>query len=389
VRYNTVIVRPGEFMVRRGSPVRKLMLNRLKESIEKTLAKKGFPNASAKIVEPRLIVSNIDDPPRASEVIASTVFGVSSSSPALSVEAEIPSIIHAIEKNILRVKPRSLSLTVTGEIDGLKPREITWIIAGEIKKNLMVRFDLEKPDFSIGVDVRGSKAYIFDKIHRGIGGLPYGIEGCMVVLVSGGVDSAVASWLTMKRGIRIIPVYIDYGEYWPREALSRFNNMIKRLYELLPWDYLRYYRVKGMEKLVLEAKRKIPARLTCLFCKANMYRVAGYVAEEEGCTAISTGEAVGQVASQTLRNLSVLTRLSPLPILRPLAFYDKDEIVREARRLGFHDIMRRTDGCRLRPESPETGAGEKEYLILKKILEETEEDARKLFLEGRRVGVLP
>jgi thiamine biosynthesis protein ThiI len=382
-KYNSVLIRPGEFMVRFGSRIRNFMLSRLRESILHVLRRKGY-SYDVKIVNGSRIVIDDLDTDKAIELadLSSKVFGVSSTSPANKVVFDFREVINILREMIVQDRPRSIKLVIQGsrEYEGLFLEKT---LASILHDELGVEINLSNPDREYIIDIRGGLAYITDSIVRGVGGLPYGVEGCLVVLVSGGVDSAVAAWYTMKRGVRIIPVYIDYGEYWDSRAHRRVEKMIEKLLDWVPWDTLRFYRLRGYEKLVLSVN--IPPRLRCLFCKANMYRAAKYVALDEGCKGIVTGEAVGQVASQTLTNLSILSRLVDIPVYRPIAFMDKLEIIEEANKLGFAELNIRVEPCRLKPEHPETAASEKDYLLLREALRNTEVEAYRIYKEYKLV----
>ncbi len=385
-KYNAVIVRPGEFMVRQGSPVRKYMLSRLVESIEKKLRWYNINYSELLLKNTRIIINEPENPVKVSYII-SRIFGVSSTSPALIIsDPVLDDVYYAVKQFIREKKPHSLALRIRGFINGLTEREVLYAITALISSRLNIFFNLVNPELEVIIEGYGDKVAVMDQVVKGVGGLPYGVEGCLVVLVSGGVDSALAAWKTMKRGVRIIPVFIDYGEYWGVKARKRVEVMFNKLLEWVPWDHLKIYRLKGYEKLLLSTN--IPSRLRCLFCKANMYRVAKYIADEEGCKGIATGEAIGQVASQTLSNLWVISRLVDTPIYRPLGFMDKLEIIEEARRLGFSELNIRVEPCRLKPENPETAATSRDYELLRKALEDTEEDARRIYEEYREVIIL-
>ncbi len=381
--YNAVIVRPGEYMVRKGSPIRRYMISRLIESIRRKFKRIGIAYDDIKLIDTRITILNPDKPLEAS-IEASKIFGVSNTSPGVYIDdPDIDSIYSVVEDIIVRDKPTSIALRVRGRLGDLGREDIIHILASRIIDRLNIYFNLTRPDKEIIIESYEEKAFITDKIFPGVGGLPYGVEGCLVALVSGGVDSALASWLAMKRGVRIIPVFIDYGSYWGVKARKRIDKFIELLYRWTPWDHLRIYWLPGYEDLVLKAN--IPARLRCLFCKANMYRVAGYIVERERCKGIVTGEAVGQVASQTLQNLYVLSRLTNTPIFRPVAFMDKLEIVKEAEKLGFGELNVRVEPCMLRPDKPVTAASERDYMILSEALKDTEEEAYRIFNERREI----
>ncbi|ADI31490.1 tRNA sulfurtransferase [Staphylothermus hellenicus] len=364
-------------MVRYGSVTTRFMISRLRDSIVKVLNRNNYRYENVDVVGgSRVIVSGLNS--SVAEEVAdklAKIFGVSSTSPAIMVDYDLSVIIDALLEMIAHDRPKSIRLKVMGG-PGYNRLFLEKLLASIIINEAKTYIDLRSPDKEYIIDIRQGKTFIINKIYRGVGGLPYGVEGCLVVLLSGGVDSSLAAWYALKRGTRIIPVFIDLGKYWSEQARKRFYESISLIYEWVPWDKIKFYIVRGAEKIVESAN--IPARLRCLLCKANMYRIASIIADKEKCLGIVTGEAVGQVASQTLRNLYILSRLSPKPVYRPVAFMDKLEIIEQARKLGFHILSRDVGTCLLKPPHPETSASEKDYYILKKVLQDTMDTAVKL-----------
>jgi thiamine biosynthesis protein ThiI len=172
----------------------------------------------------------------------------------------------------------------------------------------------------------------------------------------------------LKRGVTPVIVYSHMGGYWSREAHSRFYEALKLVYEWVPWDHMVVYIVRGIGDLV--AKARIPDRLRCLLCKSLMYRVASIISKKESCRGIATGEAVGQVASQTLQNLRILSRMIDEPVYRPLCCMDKIDIIEYAARLGFNRLSRRVGTCMLKSAHPETSASDRDYRVLKETIKE-------------------
>ncbi|ABN69558.1 thiamine biosynthesis protein [Staphylothermus marinus F1] len=364
-------------MVRYGSVTTKFMVSRLRDSIVRVLNRNNYRYENVDIVGgSRIVVSGLSST-IAEEVAGklAKVFGVSSTSPVVMVDYNLSMITDVLIDMISHSKPKSIRLRVMGE-SGYNRLFLEKLLASIIVNEAKTYIDLRSPDEEYIIDIRQGKAYITNKIYRGVGGLPYGVEGCLVVLLSGGVDSSLAAWYAMKRGARIIPVFIDLGKYWSEQARRRFYEALSLVYEWVPWDKIKTYIVRGAEK-ILESTN-IPARLRCLLCKANMYRIASIIADKEECLGIVTGEAVGQVASQTLRNLYILSSISPKPIYRPVAFMDKLEIIEQARKLGFHILSRDVGTCLLRPPHPETSASREDYYILKQALQDTMDIAIKL-----------
>ena len=218
--------------------------------------------------------------------------------------------------------------------------------------------DLTNPGISIHIEIRDDRCYLYHEVFPGPGGLPLGVEGTLVALLSGGIDSAVAIWMMMKRGCRIVPVFIDMPPFLGDSAQQRVEAVLRVLSEFQPGISLRTiedtYVARARESLRASGDEKY----VCLLCKRRMYRIAEDVAREIHAGGIITGESMGQVASQTLDNLKVLDRVSGLPIYRPLIGFDKTEIITIARKIGTFEpsIMPVSNCCCAVPNRPATRA---------------------------------
>ncbi|MDD1668441.1 MAG: tRNA 4-thiouridine(8) synthase ThiI, partial [Methanomicrobiales archaeon] len=224
--------------------------------------------------------------------------------------------------------------------------------------------DLKHPDLELKVEIREGDCYLFTEVIPGAGGLPLGVEGSLVALVSGGIDSPVAAWMMMKRGCRILPVYVALESFLEDDARERAGRVVEvlRMYQpdirlqVIPDSYLSCAK-RGLIRKDLE-------KYTCIICKRRMYRIAEAVARKEGAKGIVTGESLGQVASQTLDNLLVLNDAAGLPVYRPLIGLDKEEITRMAREIGtFGSSTTQVKGCQAVPKKPSTSA------VLEKVRE--------------------
>lgn len=220
-----------------------------------------------------------------------------------------------------------------------------------------LKVNLANPEREIFIEIRNEEAYLYDSIIRGPGGLPLGVGGTLIALVSGGIDSPVAAWMMMRRGCRIIPLYIALNGVLDESNLERAERVVEVLRTFQP-----NIRLVTLEDTFLSRAHDalVSRRLekyTCVVCKRRMYRIAQAYAHYAGAKGIVTGESLGQVASQTLDNLLVLDSASSIPVYRPLIGFDKEDTIRIAREIGtFLPSTSRASACRAVPSRPSTNA---------------------------------
>ena len=214
--------------------------------------------------------------------------------------------------------------------------------------------DLGDPDITVFVEVRDDRVFFHEDRIRGPSGLPLGVQGHALALISGGFDSAVAAWMALRRGIRLDYVFCNLGG-------SAYERMVVEVTKILAdrWSYGTRPRLHVLDfGPVVEAMRarSKPAYLQVVL-KRMMYRAAATIGERIGADAIVTGESVGQVSSQTLRNLRAIENASSLPVLRPLLGFHKEEILDRAREIGTYDLSARVrEYCDLVPQRPVTAS---------------------------------
>jgi thiamine biosynthesis protein ThiI len=242
--------------------------------------------------------------------------------------------------------------------------------------------DLTNPDREIFVEMRQSKSYVFTETVEGVGGLPLGTQGKMVSLVSGGIDSPVATWLMMKRGIEVIPVYCNNTPFNDDRAHKRTMDCLKALQEWCPGHPFKYYEVPHGENLQSFVDN-CSKNKTCLLCKRTMYRIALKIMKKEGASGIITGSSIGQVASQTTYNMYAELYGLCVPLYHPLIAFDKNEIIDIARNIGTYDIsIRETGGCGAVPVHPEVKAAmdsmivEEAKISIEELVDASVENAR-------------
>jgi thiamine biosynthesis protein ThiI len=221
-----------------------------------------------------------------------------------------------------------------------------------------LKVNLANPDKEIHIEIRATEAYLYDNVTKAVGGLPLGVEGTLVALVSGGIDSPVAAWMMMRRGCRILPVFMALDTFLDETTAARAERVVEILARYQPGITLTVIN----DAYLAAAKKELVSRglekYTCIFCKRRMYRVVTEFAKKNGAKGIVTGESLGQVASQTLDNLVVLTdAASDIPIHRPLIAFDKEDAIRIAREIGtFTESISPASGCKAVPSGPSTKA---------------------------------
>ncbi len=221
-----------------------------------------------------------------------------------------------------------------------------------------LKVNLATPDKEIHIEIRTNEAYLYDTVIKAVGGLPLGVEGTLVALVSGGIDSPVAAWMMMKRGCRILPVFIALDIFLDETTIARAERVIEILARYQPGIRLTVVRDGYLAAAKEELVQRHLEKYTCIFCKRRMYRVATDFALRNGAKGIVTGESLGQVASQTLDNLMVLNdAASEVPIYRPLIGFDKEDAIRIAREIGtFTESISPASGCLAVTKGPSTKA---------------------------------
>ncbi|NOZ58435.1 MAG: tRNA 4-thiouridine(8) synthase ThiI [Euryarchaeota archaeon] len=281
---------------------------------------------------------------------AARVFGVASTSLAEVASAEYEELIKAgLEYATQRVESGTtfaLRVRRHGK-HSYRSIDVARELGARVVEATGAKVDLKAPQKEIFIEIRNDRAYLYDEIIPGVGGLPYATQGKVLALVSGGIDSPVAAWLMMRRGAEVVALFMDptplVDERTPRRAEAAIR-------ALSGWagEPIKSYIVPYGDVLIQLLKVE-DYRMGCVLCKRMMFRVAGKIARREGALALVTGESLGQVASQTLANLATITEVVSMPVLRPLIGMDKEEIIQLAKRIGTYEISIQPANCCLGP----------------------------------------
>ncbi|CAD7770179.1 tRNA sulfurtransferase [Candidatus Methanoperedenaceae archaeon GB37] len=292
--------------------------------------------------------------------LASRVFGVASVSPALTTTSRLMDIGWLAARVGDSVIGDGESFAVrsrrTGSHD-FTSRDVAVHCGDAILKEMGERgvyVDLTSPQHEIHVEVRGENAYVYNRIERGVGGLPLGTQGKMIALLSGGIDSPVAAWLMMKRGCEIVFLYCNNHPFSDEDTWKRAMECIEALRAWSPIGF-RVYEAPNGENLRVFLDR-CDEKLVCVLCKRMMYRIAIEIMKREGAHGIVTGTSLGQVASQTAQNLMAEAYQLSYPIYHPLIGLDKKEIITIAERIGTYTSSIGPGSCTAMPDHPATEA---------------------------------
>ena len=235
----------------------------------------------------------------------------------------------------------------------IKSMDISRNLGGVVLKNKKtVKVDVNNPELLINVEIRNNKAYLYFEKVEGIGGYPVGTLGKGMLMLSGGIDSPIAGYLAMKRGIRIEGVYFDSPPHTSIDAKNKVLELASILSSYSGYVKLHVIHFTEIQEAIY---RYCPKEYMITIMRRMMYRIAEKLAHKNNCKAIINGESVGQVASQTLTSMAAINEVIKMPVLRPVCCYDKIEIIDLAKRIGTYDVSIRPfqDCCTIFvPEHP-------------------------------------
>ena len=203
-----------------------------------------------------------------------------------------------------------------------------------LEANSSLKVDIHHPDFVMNVEIR-DQAYLYVKVIPGVGGMPVGTNGNATLLLSGGIDSPVAGWMTAKRGVQINAVHFHSFPYTSEQAREKVLDLARKL--SFSCCGIKVYIVPFTE-IQLQIRDHCPEEYTTLIMRRFMMRIAEQIARKTESGALITGESIGQVASQTMEALGVTDCVVDLPVFRPLIGFDKSEIIEIAKKIDTYDL---------------------------------------------------
>lgn len=212
--------------------------------------------------------------------------------------------------------------------------EFSRLMGGYILKNIKCSVDVHNPDLIVKIEIRDEYTYIYSDEIKGLGGYPVGIQGKGLLMLSGGIDSPVAGYLALKRGVDLECLYFESP---PHTSIEAKNKVIKLASIINSYSGNLKVNVIPFTKLQEEIYKNVEESYVITIMRRMMYRIASEIVKRKNLKAIINGESVGQVASQTLSSMIVINEVTNLPIIRPVACLDKLEIIAIANKIGTYE----------------------------------------------------
>jgi tRNA uracil 4-sulfurtransferase len=334
---NLIVLRVGELFLKGGN--RYQFEELLESNVRRALA--GLAEATFERGQGRLFVECAPEQVDRCLRQLAGVFGVSSLSPALSVPADLAAIGEAAVQLVRdrlalgQLSSFRISARRSDKRFPVPSPEIGREVGARVVEATGLRVDLQQPELAVGVEVGPERTFVFVERVDGAGGLPVGCSGKVALLLSGGIDSPVAGHLMQKRGCVLQAVYFHSPPYTGARTRAKVEELAGKL---APAQGELVLHVVPFTPVQVAVRDGAPGELSVVLYRRAMMRIASALARRAGCLALATGENLGQVASQTLQNLSCIEQAAELPVLRPLLCYDKSETIDLARRIGTYEL---------------------------------------------------
>lgn len=235
----------------------------------------------------------------------------------------------------------------------IRSMEVSRMVGANILKNISgIKVDVHNPEVTLNIEIRGEGVFIYHERHKALGGYPVGALGKGLLMLSGGIDSPVAGYLALKRGVRLEYVYFDSPPHTSIEAKNKVISLARKISLYGPNSRLHVINFTRIQESIL---KNCPHEYLITIMRRMMYRICEEICKKNKLLAIFNGENIGQVASQTLTSMQVINEVVTTPVIRPLATYDKLEIIELAKKINTYEIsiMPYEDCCTIFvPEHP-------------------------------------
>ena len=337
-----ILIKYGELTTKKAN--RNLFINKIYENMKLSLS-----NYNVKITKNRVRMfievsdNELDDVVN----IVKNIFGIHSIVIAYKVKTDISEI----EKNVLDLVVTQNFNTFKVETDRadksfpIQSMDFSRRIGGLILKNIPGKLvDVHNPEYLLKIEIRNDYTYIYSKEIKALGGYPVGVAGKGLLMLSGGIDSPVAGYLAMKRGIKIECIYFESPPHTSPQAKEKVKKLVSKLNTYEPSIKLHIINFTEIQEAIY---KNINPEYMITIMRRMMYRISEKVMHERNCLTLINGESVGQVASQTLTSMTVINNVTNVPVIRPVACLDKLEIIDIAKKIDTYEtsILPYEDCC--------------------------------------------
>ncbi len=265
------------------------------------------------------------------------VFGISSYTPVYKTETDLDKIAELCLHHIQSIESTTFKVATTRKIKTLPfiSDDVNRHVAGLILRNTQHKVDIHHPEIIVKIEADALETWVGLTTYKGMGGMPVGVSGKALVLMSGGIDSPVAAYQMMKRGVEIECVHFMTPPYTSELALNKVKDLVT---SLLPYQSSIKLHVVDFTKTQQALYTGTDTRYGITMMRRAFVRIANRIAKDQKCLALVSGDSIAQVASQTLESLATIEHASFIPLFRPLLSFDKNEIIDLAKKIGTYAI---------------------------------------------------
>ncbi|HEO0975817.1 TPA: tRNA 4-thiouridine(8) synthase ThiI [Streptococcus agalactiae] len=355
MQYSEIMIRYGELSTKKKNRMR--FINKLKNNMEHVLS--IYPDVSVKTDRDRgHVYLNCTDYHEVAESLKE-IFGIQAFSPSFKVEKNVDTLVKAVQEIMTSVYKDGMTFKITAKRSDhsfeLDSRALNHTLGDAVFSVLPnIKAQMKQPDINLKVEIRDEAAYISYENIRGAGGLPVGTSGKGMLMLSGGIDSPVAGYLALKRGVDIEAVHFASPPYTSPGALKKAHDLTRKLTKF--GGNIQFIEVPFTE-IQEEIKEKAPEAYLMTLTRRFMMRITDRIRENRNGLVIINGESLGQVASQTLESMQAINAVTATPIIRPVVTMDKLEIIDIAQKIDTFDISIQPfeDCCTIfAPDRPKT-----------------------------------
>lgn len=369
--YDRILIRYGELTLKGRN--RNVFVDKLRGNVQRAL--KDFPNAKIQARRDRMYVLLNGEDGQAIMEKLKNIFGIQSFSPAVKSEKDLEEMKKTALDLFCSVYKEGDTFKISAKrVDKTFPvstNEMNHLFGAHLLKNVPgLKVNVKNPTIDLTIEVREDGAFFSCENIPGAGGLPVGTSGKAMLMLSGGIDSPVAGYLAMKRGIEVEAIHFFSPPFTSERAKQKVIELCDKLAIFQGNRFvLHIVPFTEIQQLI---RKKIPEGYTMTTMRRLMLRIADQIKEENKGLAIITGESVGQVASQTLESMVAINDVTNTPILRPLITMDKTEIIEIARKIDTYEISNQPyeDCCTIFvPAKPKTKPKKEKVIAYEKDVE--------------------